>query len=560
MTRSPLLRVEHLDVSFGPPRQRKKIVKDVSFTVSRGECVALVGESGSGKSVTARTLVGLAGHGSQIDADAIEFDGRDLRSLSEREWRRIRGSRVGFVLQDALASLNALRKVGAEVGEPLRIHARLSRAERDAAVLELLERVGIPDPVLRAAQYPHQLSGGLRQRALIASAIATDPEFLIADEPTTALDATIAAQIVRLLGRLKEDERGMLLVSHDFAVVSALADTVLVMKNGEIVERGPAHEVLANPQHPYTQDLLAAVPSLHERGARLSRGPVIAVERVRSLGLGKSSREVSSEPVIRAEGVVKSYIGPDRVRRTVVDDVTFDVPAGRTLGIVGESGSGKTTTARILLGIEDADAGRVLWKGADWEKLSGDDRTTARRSLQAVYQDPLSSFDPRYTVQRVVEEALEAAGVKRGSERGDRAVDLLDLVRLPHDLLSRRPIELSGGQRQRVAIARALAANPEVLVCDEPVSALDVSVQAQVIDLLAALQEELGLTYVFISHDLGVVHHISDSLLVMKDGVVVEQGDADAVFTDPQHPYTRQLLAAVPTLTAVAPKELGIPA
>ncbi|QAY72659.1 ABC transporter ATP-binding protein [Agromyces protaetiae] len=565
MSGSALLRVEHLDVSFGAAHARKHVVKDVSFTVGRGECLALVGESGSGKSVTARTLIGLTGQGAQVTAERLEFDGHDLRRFSERDWRRTRGAKIGFVLQDALASLDALRKVGAEIAEPLRAHARLTRRERDAEVLRLLELVGVPAPEVRAAQYPHQLSGGLRQRALIASAIAVDPHFLIADEPTTALDATIAARIIGLLGELKAADRGMLLVSHDLAVVAALADRIAVMRQGEIVEEGPAAEVLADPRHPYTRDLLAAVPSLHPRGARLSRGPVISVDRLRAVRRdGDAARvaDVSSEvapttdagassPVIRAEGLTKSYVGPDRVTRTVVDGVGFEVAAGRTLGIVGESGSGKTTTARIVLGVETADAGRVFWKGTDWTLLPADARRTARRSLQAVYQDPLASFDPRYTVGAVLGEALEAAEVPRGSERADQAAALLDLVRLPTELLRRRPIELSGGQRQRVAIARALAASPEVLVCDEPVSALDVSVQAQVLDLLAALQEELGLTYLFISHDLSVVHHISDSLIVMKDGVIVEHGDADAVFADPRDPYTRELLAAVPRLTTI---------
>jgi peptide/nickel transport system ATP-binding protein len=520
MTTDLLVDIQGLNVSFGSGARRTRVVKDLSLRIAAGECVALVGESGSGKSVTARTLVGLTGHDSHVDAERIEFEGRDTRGFSERAWRRIRGAEIGFVLQDALASLDALRTVGAEVAEPLKVHARLTRRERDAEVLRLLQSVGVPEP----------------------------PRLVIADEPTTALDATIAAQIIRLLGDLKADGRGLLLVSHDLSVVAALADRIAVMHHGVIVEEGTADRILTDAQHPYTQDLLAAVPSTHPRGSRLSRGPAIDPAQVRRIA--PPAHETSDVPVIEARALTKTFRGPDGVRRTAVDGVDLAVRAGATLGIVGESGSGKTTTARILLGVERADSGDVLWRGTPRSALGPDASSLARRSLQVVYQDPLASFDPRYTVARVLGEALEAAGIPRGSERTDRAEALLGLVRLPSDALARRPIELSGGQRQRIAIARALAAGPAVLVCDEPVSALDVSVQAQVLDLFAALQEELGLTYVFISHDLGVVHHISDEVLVMKDGRVVERGSTDRVFRSPEHPYTRSLLAAVPRLTA----------
>ena len=546
MSEELLVDIRKLSVSFGAGSRRTTVVKDLSLQIAPGECVALVGESGSGKSVTARTLVGLTGHDAHVDAERIEFAGRELRGLPERAWRRIRGAEIGFVLQDALASLDALRTVGAEVADPLRIHARLTRRERDAEVLRLLDAVGVPEPAVRARQSPHELSGGQRQRALIASAIAASPRLIIADEPTTALDATVAAQIIRLLGEVKADGRGLLLVSHDLAVVAALADRIAVMHNGVIVEEGPAHQVLTAARHPYTQDLLAAVPSMHPRGSTLSRGPAIDPAQLRRIAA--PAREVGAGPVLEARAITKSFLGPDRDHRTAVDGVDLAVQPGTTLGIVGESGSGKTTTARILLGVETADSGEVRWKGTPWAELAPAARARARRSLQVVYQDPLASFDPRYTVGRVLDEALAAAGIARGSERVDRAEALLGLVRLPAAALSRRPIELSGGQRQRVAIARALAAGPEVIVCDEPVSALDVSVQAQVLDLLAALQEELGLTYVFISHDLGVVHHISDEVLVMKDGRVVERGETESIFRSPQHPYTKSLLAAVPRI------------
>ncbi len=491
---SELVQVDNLRVSFG----RNRVVDGISFTVHRGECLALVGESGSGKSVTARTLVGLTGYGSNVSADALRFDGSDVLSLSERRWRAYRGKRIGFVLQDALSSLDPLRPVGKEIAEPLRLHTTLNREQRREKVLELLESVGVPEAALRASQYPHQLSGGLRQRALIASAIACGPELLIADEPTTALDATIQAQILALLKELKSSETGMLIVSHDLSVVARLADRVAVMRAGQIVEEGPTQQVLSHPRHEYTRALLDAVPTGGRGRAAPADGPEL----------------------IRASSLTKSFDGKIRV-----DGVSLGLRAGETLGIVGESGSGKTTTARLVLGLEKPDGGTV-------------NRPLSRRDWQIVYQDPLSSFDPRYTVERVVGEPLPSAN------RRERVVELLRLVALDEGHRRRRPLELSGGQRQRIAIARALACDPSVIVCDEPVSALDVSVQAQILELLDDLQARLGIAYLFISHDLAVVRKVSDRVLVMKDGVVVEHGDTEQVFTNPQHVYTKELINA----------------
>jgi peptide/nickel transport system ATP-binding protein len=538
--------VADLRVRFGS-RTAAPVVDGISFTLHRGECLALVGESGSGKSVTSRTLVGLAGARSFVEFSKLRLDGQDLSRFSQRTWRRVRGSRVGFVMQDALSSLDSLRPVGQEIAEPLKLHEPLTRAQRNQKVLELLAAVGVPEPEFRATQYPYELSGGLRQRALIASAISCGP--------TTALDATVGAQVMRLLGSLKTAETGLLIISHDLSVVASLADRVAVMRAGQIVEHGPTSEVLHAPEHDYTKALLAAVPSSASKGTRLSFAQLtLGVPRAsvtpgaaRKTGTPGGGARDSARPIVAVSNLVKSFTGPDKVRRTVVDDVSFDLFGGETLGIVGESGSGKTTTARIAVGLETPDSGSVSLRGRNWAALGPAERRAERKRIQLVYQDPLSSFDPRYTVERVIGEALRVVGYQR-DEREKRLGSLLELVSLDDSFRARRPIELSGGQRQRVAVARALASDPEVLVLDEPVSALDVSVQARILDLLTDLQEKLGVSYLFISHDLGVIHHMSDRVLVMKDGAVVESGDVDEVFRNPAQDYTRALLDAIPRL------------
>jgi peptide/nickel transport system ATP-binding protein len=540
-TPTPLVDVRGLSVDFGPRHHATTVVRDVSLSINRGQCLALVGESGSGKSVTARSLVGLTGVGSTVRAERLTFDGADTRTWSDKHWRSTRGDRIGFVLQDALSSLDVLRTVGAEIAEPLKLHTSLSRRERRQKVLDLLARVGVPEPELRFGQFPHQLSGGLRQRALIASAIAAEPEFLIADEPTTALDASIASQILGLLETLKGSSTGMLVVSHDLSVVARIADRIAVMRHGQIVEEGTTDAVLFDPQHEYTKTLIAAVPSPTSRRRRLTATDAATVTVQSPPRLPETG-----PPLVVVENVTKSFVGPDRVRRTVVDDVSFSLRRGSTLGIVGESGSGKTTTARILANLETPDSGSVSIDSVTWSTATPAERTRIRRQVQVVYQDPLSSFDPRFTVSRIIGEAVAASGRTSRGGTAARVSELLGLVRLGPGHLHSRPLELSGGQRQRVAIARALAARPALLVLDEPVSALDVSVQAQVLDLLADLQDELDLTYLFISHDLGVIFHVSDEVLVMKDGRIVEAGAVDDVFTSPAHAYTRSLLDALP--------------
>lgn len=495
---SAALEVEELRIAFaGTP-----VVEGVSFAVEAGECVAIVGESGAGKSLSARALLGLTPPAADVAVDRLRIDGVDAAALTERGWRRIRGTGIGLVSQDALVSLDPLRRIADEIAEPLRLH-RLARGRAVVAarVRDLLARVWMPDPDRRARQRPQELSGGLRQRALIASALAGNPAVLVADEPTTALDATVQARILVLLREIVDDGTAVVFISHDFAAVRRVADRVLVMKDGRIVESGPVTEVLAAPQHPYTQQLIAA--TMHEP---------------------REERTASPGVMLVAEGVSKAFGGVP-----AVVGASFTVPTGRTLGIVGESGSGKTTLARMMVGVETPTSGELRWAGAP--------------RVQLVHQNPLGAFDPRWTVGRSLEEALEAGGVPRGARRS-RVRALLAEVGLEESLAGRRPAALSGGQRQRAALARALAADPDVLVLDEPVSALDPSVRERVLRLLARVQEERRLTMVFVSHDLDVVGAVADDVLVMQDGRIVEQGPTAAVFAAPQHPFTRELLAA----------------
>ncbi|GAA2841443.1 peptide/nickel transport system ATP-binding protein [Leucobacter komagatae] len=546
---TPIADVKGLTVSFGG----QVAVRDVSFEVTPGKCVALVGESGSGKSVTARSLLGLVGRGSEVRADRLRLGERDLLGLPEREWLGVRGAEVGFVLQDALVSLDPLMRVGRQVTETITARRRLRGPARAAHAIELLERAGVPEAGLRARQYPHELSGGLRQRALIASAVAGDPSLLIADEPTTALDVTVQAQILTLLGELRSGGTGLLLVSHDLAVVSQLADEILVLHRGEVVEQGSADEVLGSPHTEYTKTLLAAIPS--ERPRRDSSWSVAGAASPAggaSPGSDASPAGIAPKPpVLQALNLRKRYARPGGGHTAALDGVSFALNRGETLGIVGESGSGKSTAANAVLGFTAPDAGEVLLDGEPWSAVRERNRRARRHRIQAISQDPLGSFDPRADVRAILIEALAAVGAPR-AEHTDRAVALLEQVGLGVEHLARNPLELSGGQRQRVAISRALATEPEVLVCDEAVSALDVSVQAQVLDLLDGLQRRLGVSLLFISHDLGVIRSIADEVIVMRGGRVVEAGRTEQVFTAPKHDYTRELIAAIPRLRSVS--------
>jgi peptide/nickel transport system ATP-binding protein len=556
---SVVARADHLSVGFG----ENEVVHDISLTVHAGQCVAIVGESGSGKSVTARTLLGLNGENSWTEASALALGDHDLKQTEPKQWRALRGSEVGYVLQDALVSLDPLRRVGAQVADSLRVHGRESASAREAQVISLLESVGVPEPELRARQLPTELSGGLRQRALIAAAIALNPPLLIADEPTTALDTTVQAQILELLGGLRAAGTGLLLISHDLAVVGRIADHVVVMEQGRIVEQGPTEQVLQDPQHPYTRRLLDAVPASHAPGTRLSDLPPASLPpRGERAGTSAGpSAATDGTPLLQVEHVTKRYKGPDGRTRTVVDDVSFELHAGETLGIVGESGSGKTTTAAMALANLTPNAGRVLFEGGAWSEAPERVRRARRPRISTVAQDPLSSFDPRLTVSALIVSALKASDkiARRRRSRSallTRVDELLGGVGLDATFRDRAPVSLSGGQRQRVAIARALATGPDVLVLDEAVSALDVSVQAQVLDLLADIRAAYGTAALFISHDLGVIRHSTDRVLVLKDGRVVEQGPTDQVFTDPQAEYTKLLLSAVPGLSLTS--DLGL--
>jgi peptide/nickel transport system ATP-binding protein len=585
-----LLEVQHLSIDFVGRERRVHAVKDVSLTLDAGECLAIVGESGSGKSATARALIGLAGPTAEVRAEQLAFEGRDLNNLSQAKWREFRGARIGFVLQDALSSLDPLRRIGNEVSEPLVVHTSLSKGERRRRVESLLSDVGIPEPRVRARQFPHELSGGLRQRALIASAIAAEPSVVIADEPTTALDVTVQAQVLDLLAQKRSAGTAVLLISHDLTVVSRLADRIAVMYAGLIVEEGPAAEILTRPLHPYTSDLLAAAPNLENTGVLLTNaragalappatGPgcpyvsrcPLADEHCRAelppLAAHRDSVSVrcwhaddaceravtvqAAEPIIgdvlvQVEGISKRFRSPGGTWLQAVDNVSFELRAGEALGVVGESGSGKSTTAQIVLAMLTPDSGEVTLDHQSWSSLKERERRVRRPHMQVIYQDPLSSFDPRFTVQRIVGEALGRPGRRGAVVNHERIIELLAQVGLDESILLRRGGDLSGGQRQRVAIARALAPRPEIIVCDEPVSSLDVSIQAQILDLFTRLRLELGVSLLFISHDLGVIHQVCDRVIVMKDGRVVEEGDVRSVFSNPQHLYTKTLLSALP--------------
>ncbi|MFH9763041.1 ABC transporter ATP-binding protein [Streptomyces anulatus] len=528
-TRDPLVEVSGLTVDFGPVRA----VDGLSFTLEAGGALGVVGESGSGKSASAYALLGLhRGTGARVGG-SVRVAGTDVNTADDRELRALRGAGAAMVFQDPLSSLDPYYPVGDQIAEVYRVHRPVSRKAARARAVEVLDRVGIPDAGRRSRLRPHEFSGGMRQRALIAMALACEPGLLIADEPTTALDVTVQAQILDLLHDLRhETGMGLLLVTHDVGVAAESVDEVLVMRHGKEVERGPVARVLGAPREPYTKELLAAVPRVETR-----RVVPVPPQRLAE----------DATPLLEAVGLRREF-GRGSGRVAAVDGVSLTVHAGRTLGIVGESGSGKTTLGRLLVRLLDPTAGRLRYGGREIGSLPEKELRSFRRDLQMVFQDPVASLNPRRSVGESVADPLRASGESDEGRIRDRVGELLERVGLDPGHYERYPHEFSGGQRQRVGIARALAAEPKLIVCDEPVSALDVTTQAQVVELLSELQRELGIGLVFIAHDLAVVRQVSDEVAVMRRGVIVEQGSADAVYADPQDPYTRHLLAAVPAL------------
>ncbi|MBY0270312.1 MAG: ABC transporter ATP-binding protein [Burkholderiales bacterium] len=600
MPAGPLLEVENLQVQFATPRGVVRAVQGVSWQVSAGETLALVGESGCGKSVSALAVMRLLAPTAQVSG-RILFDNRDLLALPDAEMRKIRGRDIAMVFQDPMSSLNPVLDIGYQMAEPLRIHLGMNADAARERSIELLQRVGIPDAARRLAQYPHQFSGGMRQRVMIAIALTCNPRLIIADEPTTALDVTIQAQILGLMQDLsRELGIALVIITHNLGVVARYADRVNVMYAARMAEQAAATELFAQPLHPYTAGLLRSVPRLDRpRGARLEtidgappdlldpppgcrfaprcalridacvqalpellevapqRGSacIRAAELLQQAAANASSGAAGinktlgrASPLLQVRGL-KTYfdIGNDRPPLRAVDDLSFDIVRGETLGLVGESGCGKTTVGRTLLKLEQATAGQILFDGTEVTQAAGEELQRYRRQVQVIFQDPYSSLNPRMTIGQSIAEPLLVYKLQADAAAAQvRVRELLQQVGLFDYMAERYPHQLSGGQRQRVGIARALALEPSFIICDEPVSALDVSIQAQIINLLEDLQQKLGLTYLFIAHDLAVVRHIADRVMVMYLGKVMEIADRDVLYAEPLHPYTQLLLAAVP--------------
>jgi peptide/nickel transport system ATP-binding protein len=543
-TSATLLSVAGLTVAYGD----QTVVHGVDFALERGQSLALIGESGSGKSTIARAVLRLLPAQARVPGGRIEFAGRDVTTLTERQFRPLRGRQLGFVPQDPASALNAVRTIGSQAQEAAALLPEADAASRRARVLETFDLVGLTDPERVYGSYPHQLSGGMLQRVLIGLAVLPRPALLVADEPTSGLDVTIQKRILDLLSGLKESLGiGLLFITHDLAVAAERADTLVVLKDGKVQERGASGTVFAAPKSPYTRELQADVPAANPD--RYRTGPAGEAARPGGGTGTQSTGTQSTGTQIDVRSVSKTYtVGARRI--TAVEDVSFRVERGRTHALVGESGSGKTTAVRLLLGLEQPDTGEIVVGDESVRGRSRGQWRSLRRHLQLVYQNPFTSLDPTWRVERVVREPLDRFGVGDKAERRDRVREAFESVGLPASVLSRRPTHLSGGQRQRVAIARALVLRPDVVVLDEPTSALDVTVQAGIIDLLFRLQSELGLTYLFVSHDLSLVRQIADTVSVLQRGRVVEDGPVREIFAQPRHPYTRALLDAIPALSS----------
>ena len=586
-----ILSVKDLGLSFESEDQFQEVLSEVSFSVAAGEIVGIIGESGSGKSMTARSITRLLPDNALIAQESqVRFKGEDVLAMKPRALRRLLGQEIGMIFQDPLSSLNPTMTVGAQIVEVLRLHRKLSRrAARDEAVA-LMSAIGILEPAARFKLYPHEFSGGMRQRIMIAIALAGKPSLLIADEPTTALDVTIQAQILRLIKDLQADlGLSVLLISHDFGVVAQICTRVIVMQNGRIVEQGPIEELFAAPKHPYTKLLLDAVPRIEQekvtrkvgvladeidpddgaKNAGLVATEVIAAgewpgewpvatnssansnANTSTIAKANTNANTPLQPLISVEKLEQVFDLGKGQQVKAVNQVDLKIYRGETLGLVGESGSGKSTLGRAILQLYQPTSGRIMFHGFDLKQLTPTEKLRVRKDMQIIFQDPYASLDPRMKVEDIIGEALDTHGlVKNANERRARVEELLELVELDPSFASRFPHEFSGGQRQRIGIARALAVEPDFIVADEPLSALDVSIQAQIIDLLQKLQEKLGLTYLFIAHDLAVVKQISDRVAVMQHGQIVEIAETKELYDKPLHPYTQQLLSAVPRLDA----------
>ncbi len=532
----PLLKVNDLSVSFHSGESEFQAVREVSFEVRKGETLGIVGESGSGKSVTARSIMRLlASPPSQMNNGEILFKGVDLANKTQKEMESIRGRDIGMIFQDPMSSLNPTIKVGKQISESLIKHQKVSKKEAKKQAIAMMERVGITRSEIRYNQYPHEFSGGMRQRVMIGIALACRPELLIADEPTTALDVTIQAQILNLMKDM-QDQLGtsIILITHDLGVVAGMCDRVVVMKEGQIVETGTTTEIFANPKHPYTIRLLNALPRLDQK------------KKPKPASLVPRDLE-DDQPLLEVKSLRQHFnLGKGNTLKAV-NDISFHIRQGETLGVVGESGSGKSTTGRAILRLHEPTGGDVLFKGVPLNRLSASEMKTMRRHMQIIFQDPYASLNPKMRIMDIIGEALDIhqlAGT--ASQREKRVEELLEMVGLDPTHAQRYPHEFSGGQRQRIGIARALAVEPEFIVCDEPLSALDVSIQAQIVQLLEELQQRLGLTYLFIAHDLSMVKHISDRVAVMYNGKIVELAESEELYSNPQHAYTKALLSAIP--------------
>ena len=556
MLDQPIARIENLRVEFQTKDGPVVGVEDVSFTINPGETVCVVGESGSGKSVSSLSLMRLVEYGGgEIAGGRLIFDRKeqgplDLREASPDLMRSIRGNEIGMIFQEPMTALNPVFTVGRQLTEGLRVHRGMSKKQAEARALELMRQVRIPEPEKRLAQYPHELSGGMRQRVVIAIALACEPRLLIADEPTTALDVTIQAEILALMDRLKrETGTAVMFITHDMAVVAQMADRVVVMFRGNKVEEGTVEEIFENPQHPYTKALLAAVPKLGEMRGKSAPEPMKL--------LGHEQDEIkpipgTKEPLLAVSGLTTRFPVTGGLLRRVIanvhaaEDISFTINKGQTLSLVGESGCGKSTVGRSLMRLVEPLSGQITLAGKEIMEMNQSELREARRDMQMIFQDPFASLNPQMQLIDQVAEPMRNFGTETGQALTDRVEMLFDRVELPRSFLRRFPHELSGGQRQRVAIARALALNPKLIVADEAVSALDVSVQAQVVNLMMELQADLGLSYLFISHDMAVVERVSHYVGVMYLGRIVEMGPRAAVFEDPRHPYTQALMKAVP--------------